>query len=164
MFVLCKWCVKSYCIFPLTFPMPLVFSFSGSELQNAIAQSILHGFPWKLNCRFLHMQSKCVCTIKLYNITLFLFHVFGTQRAISKVKQLYQLEYATNYSKTWAAPSIGWYSGAQNQLCTWDDNLIYGDCCIAPTLTLGCPQGNSCHKSDCDSRYTINFEHLNTIQ
>jgi len=31
------------------------------------------------------------CTIKPYNIILFQFHVFGTQRAISKVKQLYQL-------------------------------------------------------------------------
>ena len=49
--------------------------------------------PWialKLEL-WAHIYSLSTCTRRLYNITSFQFHVFGTHKTLSKIKQLYPL-------------------------------------------------------------------------
>ena len=52
-----------------------IFSFFGSELQNAISPSILHKFPWNLTCELLHMLSRCLHheTLQYYTISVSCF-------------------------------------------------------------------------------------------
>ena len=159
-----SWCLsrkKHIIVFCTWLWLCHLFSLFKSELQNVIAPSILHGFPWKLNCELLHMLSRC---LYYKTIILFQFHVFASQRAISRVRQLYQLEYTTEWSKTLFSLAVICYLGAQNFLRNWDDNLIYGSCCVENNIGLGLVQCNSYHKSDCHLSCTENFEHLNNIQ
>ena len=78
-------------------------SFFGSELQNAIAHSIIHGFAWKLSCRILHLYPNC-----LYHKTI--------QYYIIPVSCFWHLE--GNFQGQTALPTVIFHRLFQNFACT----------------------------------------------